>query len=198
MHPTVEPRPHANFALRIRRAIPTSKIPRRLHTLGAEASLEVQLSERAAPGKEFTLSTTTSSCRPRGRPFVNGNPGRKPGSKNKSTLIAEVLSADDVLVFYNKARQLALDGDVGMLKFLLARSLPRDRLVPFELPLMSFADDGVKALGKIARAVSEGAMTPAEGAALTPIVQAYTAAIDTNDKVKRLDTLEAKLEGGER
>ena len=28
---------------------------------------------------------------PRGRPFANGNPGRKPGSKNRTTLVAAAL-----------------------------------------------------------------------------------------------------------
>jgi hypothetical protein len=49
------------------------------------------------------------------------------------------------------------------------------------------------ALGRIMRAVSEGAMTPAEGAQLAAIVNSYTAAIDMADVVKRVDALEAQL-----
>ena len=33
-----------------------------------------------------------------------------------------------------------------MLKFLLSRTMPRDRLVKLDLPRMIFADDGVEAL----------------------------------------------------
>ena len=80
-----------------------------------------------------------------------------------------------------------------MLKFLLGRFLPRDRLVKLDLPQMVFADDGVEALGSIMRAVSEGEITPSEGAALATIVKSYTDAIDMADVVKRLDVLEAKL-----
>jgi hypothetical protein len=134
----------------------------------------------------------------RGRPFVTGNPGRKPGAKNKSTLIAAAILEDEGAALLRKAIRCALDGDVSMLKFLLGRLLPRDRLLTFELPQMRFAEDGVEALGQIARAVSEGAMTPAEGADHALIMQAYTAAIETNDVVKRLDALEAQIKGGAR
>jgi hypothetical protein len=82
-----------------------------------------------------------------------------------------------------------------MLKFLLGRILPRDRTIRFDLPEMDFADDGVAALGRIMQAVSEGAITPAEGAQLAAIVNAYTAAIDMADVVKRVDALEAQLKG---
>jgi hypothetical protein len=68
------------------------------------------------------------------------------------------------------AIQLARAGNMTMLKFLLGRIMPRDRLLKLDLPAMVFADDGVEALGCIMRAVSEGAITPSEGAALATIV----------------------------
>ena len=93
-----------------------------------------------------------------------------------------------------KAVELAKAGDVPMLRFLLGRILPRDRTIKFDLPQMDFADDAVAALGQIiTRAVSEGAITPAEGAQLAAIVNSYTAAIDMADVVKRVDALEAQL-----
>jgi hypothetical protein len=58
---------------------------------------------------------------------------------------------------------------------------------------MDFADEGVAALERIMRAVSEGAATPAEGAQLAAIVNSCTAAIDMADVVKRVDALEAQL-----
>jgi hypothetical protein len=97
-----------------------------------------------------------------------------------------------------KAVELALDGDVPMLKFLLGRLLPRDRLLNFEVPRMEFADDGVEAVGRIVRAVAEGKMTPTEGAHLAEIIRTYTAAIETNDIVSRVERLEADIRGIER
>jgi hypothetical protein len=38
-----------------------------------------------------------------------------------------------------KAVELALSGDVPMLRFLLSRLLPRDRLIRIELPQLEFA-----------------------------------------------------------
>jgi hypothetical protein len=122
----------------------------------------------------------------RGRPFVKGNSGRNPGSRNRATVIASGLLGSDAEALVRIAVELAKAGDVPMLRFLLGRILPRDRTIKFDLPQMDFADDGVAALGQIMRAVSEGAMTPAEGAQFAAIVNSYTAAIDMADVVKRV------------
>ena len=60
---------------------------------------------------------------------------------------------------------------------------------------MEFADDAVEALGSIVRAVSEGAITPGEGADMANLVNSYTRAIDNADLVKRMDALEARMNG---
>jgi hypothetical protein len=129
----------------------------------------------------------------RGRPFTKGNSGRKLGSRNRATVIASGLLEGDAEALVRKAVELAKAGDVPMLRFLIDRILPRDRTIKFDLPQMDFADDGVAALGRIMRAVSEGAITSAEGAQLAAIVNSYTAAIDMADVVKRVDALEAQL-----
>ena len=94
-----------------------------------------------------------------------------------------------------KAVALAKAGDVGMLKFLLGRVLPRERLIKFDLPDMDFADDAVEVLGHIMRAVSEARISPSEGATLATLVNSYREAIDVADVVKRLDSLEAAIKG---
>jgi hypothetical protein len=125
----------------------------------------------------------------RGRP----NSGRKPGSKNRSTQLAAALVEGDMEALLRTAIQLARAGNVPMLKFLLSRMMPRDRLIKFDLPEMVFADDGVEALGRVMRAVAEGTITPGEGAALATIIKSYTDAIDMADVVKRLDAIENQL-----
>ena len=132
---------------------------------------------------------------PRGRPFANGNPGRRPGSKNRTTLIAAALLDGEADELVRKGLELAKAGNVAMLKFLLGRILPRERLIKLELPQMDFADDAVEALGCIMRAVSEGAISPSEGAALAALMNSHTAAIELADVAKRLDTLEAEIKG---
>lgn len=132
----------------------------------------------------------------RGRPFIKNNPGRPPGSKNRATLLAAALSQGEADQLVRKAFALAKAGNVVMLKFLLGRILPRERLIEVALPQMEFADDGVEALGGIMRAVSEGRISPSEGAALATLVNSYTNAIDMADVVKRLDALEAARQRG--
>jgi hypothetical protein len=134
---------------------------------------------------------------PRGRPFAKGNPGRKPGSKNRSTQLVALFEGE-MEALLRTAFRLARAGNVPMLKFLLSRYLPRDRPVKLDLPDMVFADDGVEALGCIICAVSQGVITPNEGAALATIVKLYTDAIDNADVVKRLDALERQIKGPER
>ena len=62
---------------------------------------------------------TTAEEAPRGRPFEKGNGGRKIGSRNKATQIAAALLEGEAKALVRKAKELALAGDVTMLKFLL-------------------------------------------------------------------------------
>jgi len=130
----------------------------------------------------------------RGRPFANGNPGRPPGSKNRTTLLAASLLEGEAEELVRNGVALAKAGDVPMLKFFLSRILPRDRLIQLDLPEMNFADDAVEALGHIMRAVAEGRVSPSEGAALAALINSQTRAIDMADVVKRLDFLEAAIQ----
>jgi hypothetical protein len=140
-------------------------------------------------------SPGTSITAVRGRPFVTGNPGRKPGSKNRTTIVAAALLEREAEVLTRKAVELARAGDVVMLKFLLGRILPRERPLQLDLPAIQFADDAVEALGAVIRAVSEGRLSVSEGAALATVMKSFSGAIELADVTKRLDTLEAKING---
>ena len=131
----------------------------------------------------------------RGRPFASGNAGRKPGTKNKSTVIAAALLQDEQTELLRKAIDRAKAEDSQTLRFLLSRLLPRERLITIDLPEMNFADDAVEVYGQITRAVCEGKITPSEGANLASLVNYYIRAIDDADIVKRLDALEVKVRG---
>jgi hypothetical protein len=122
----------------------------------------------------------------RGRPFAKGNSGRKLGSKNRSTVLAAALLEDEQSALVRKAIEVALDGDVPMLKFLLDRILPRERVIRIHLPKIDFADDAVEALGQIIREVADGTITPSEAATLATLPNSLAKAIDVADAVKRL------------
>jgi hypothetical protein len=129
----------------------------------------------------------------RGKPFEKGNPGRKPGSKNKATLIATQLLEGDIDEFYQKARELALAGNSDMLKFFLSRNLPKQRLVRLELPVVKEASDIIEALGIVTSAVGTGQVTPEEGAALAAMIEATARAINVYELEAKINRLEAEL-----
>src|SRR5271165_4383715 len=110
--------------------------------------------------------------RVRGRPFEKGNGGRRPGAKNRTTLVAEALLKGEEVALVRKAIELAKAGDTQMLKFLLDRILPRERSVRVDLPEMEGADDAVDALGAIINAVGTGQIAPSEAEALATLIAA--------------------------
>jgi hypothetical protein len=129
----------------------------------------------------------------RGRPFRTGNPGRKRGSKNRTTLIAEALMNDEATAMLRKGIEEAIGGDGPMLRFFLERILPKERSVRVDLPPMDRASDAVDALATIIDAVGTGRITPSEGAALASLVDACARTINVTDLELRLDNNEKKL-----
>ncbi len=127
------------------------------------------------------MSQVTSQ---RGRPFVKGNPGRKPGSRNRASVVAAALVEGEAEELARSAVQIAKAGDPGMLKFLLGRFLPRERLIHLELPTLESANDAVEALGCVLRAVSQGEITPSEGAVVAALINSISQAIDRADVAK--------------
>ncbi len=126
----------------------------------------------------------------RGRPFANGNPGRKRGSKNRSTLVAEALLSDEKDELLRKAIELAKAGDVQMLKFLLDRILPKERSVRVDLPPTDGDFDAVDAFGAIVVAAFAGQILPSEASALASIVAAYARTMDNTELRLRLEAVE--------
>lgn len=133
----------------------------------------------------------------RGRPFQKGNGGRKPGSKNRTSVVAAALLEGEIADLVRKGVELALAGDVTMLKFFLGRTLPRERLIKVDLPRMDVADDAVEALAAIALTISEGKISPSEGAALATVVNYTSSAIEVADMVNRVNILEEKIKAGD-
>jgi hypothetical protein len=129
----------------------------------------------------------------RGRPFEKGNPGRPRGSKNRTTAIAQALLANEEIELVRKAMDLAKAGDVQMLKFLLDRLLPKERLIKVDIPRMDFADEAIDAMAAISGAVAEGQITPSEGAALSSMISGYSRTLDVAELSKRIEAIEVSL-----
>jgi hypothetical protein len=133
------------------------------------------------------------SPQPRGRPFEKGNGGRKLGSKNRTTLVAEALLKGEEVELLRKAIKLAKDGDTQMLKFLLDRILPKERSVHVDLPVMDRSFDAVDALGAVIDAVGAGQIAPSEAAALASVLAAYARLINVAELEERLENIEKDL-----
>lgn len=132
--------------------------------------------------------------RRRGRPFAKGNPGRRPGSLNKSSQIASALLQGEAEHLIRTAIEIAKGGDKEMLKFLLGRLLPKERAVRLDLPMIDFASDAVDAVAAVTQAVSVGQLTPAEGAAVGSLIASYSRTMDSTELEQKINRLEAKLQ----
>jgi hypothetical protein len=141
---------------------------------------------------DSTKSANLGERRTRGRPFAQGNAGRKPGSKNKTTLIGQALLKDAEEDLLRKAIEMAKAGDGPMLKFLLDRTLPKDRCI--ELPPMDHDCDPVERCEAILDAVSAARVTPNEAAALASLAASHARIIQFAELDQRLQAIEKDLE----
>jgi hypothetical protein len=139
---------------------------------------------------EFTEQGNLPAPSSRGRPFSKGNPGRTPGSKNRTTIVAEALLRGEEDELIRKAIELAKAGDVPMLKFLLDRILPKERSVYVDLPPMGRAKDAVDALGAIIDAAGNGRIAPSEASALATLVEALARTLNVAELELRLENVE--------
>jgi hypothetical protein len=148
--------------------------------------------QREEPVTESIERRRGSAAPVRGRPFQPGNPGRRPGSKNRTTLVAEALLRAEEEELVRKAIEMAKAGDAQMLKFLLDRILPKDRSVEIDLPPMSRALDAVNVLETITEAVGAGRIAPSEAVALQGLVMARARIMSEAELMSRLEDVEQR------
>ena len=150
--------------------------------------------------------------RARGRPFEkgrSGNPGgRRPGSRNKTTLAAATLLAGEAEALTRKAVEMALAGDPTAMRLCIERVLPpcRERTVKFSLP----ATEGVRtgeyrgpssrevslAMNAVTSALAQGEITPSEAEKIAAVVETFVRAIETTKKDgSRLNLMEILTAG---
>ena len=93
-----------------------------------------------------------------------------------------------------KAIKMAESGNVVILKFLLERILPKERIVPITLPRLDSARDCVGAMSAIAAAVSDGQITTREAADLTQIVNTFVRSIESAELEREVEIMRLKLD----
>src|SRR5688500_12273480 len=110
----------------------------------------------------------------RGRPFRPGNPGRRPGSRNRRTALAERLMQDELEDVVRSVITAARDVDMAAAKISLDRLAPvrRGRPVVFDLPAGTDAAALAARFDALLRAVAGGVLTPEEGQAVAALLEA--------------------------
>ncbi len=131
--------------------------------------------------------------RPRGRPFAKGNGGRKLGSRNRASLLADALLEGEEEELIRKGIELAKAGDPQMLKFFLDRILPKDRPVKIDLPPIKNRSDLGAASAAIVKAVAAGEISPSEGSAVAAFLANIARFIDDVEIVAQFRKMEEQL-----
>jgi hypothetical protein len=128
----------------------------------------------------------------RGRPFQPGNPGRPPGSKNKTTEIVEQLAEGQAEKLVHKVLELAQAGDVSCLKMVLDRLWPARKGQPVRLvmPPINTSEDLVAAIASVWEGLRDGRLTPDEAGALSIVVDRSIQTIELHNITKRIAVLE--------
>ena len=87
---------------------------------------------------------------------------------------------------------MALTGDTVALRLCLDHIAPpkKDRTVSVKLPKVKTASDAVNASTSVLKAVSDGEITPDEGARILSLLTAHKALIETCELEARLTALE--------
>jgi hypothetical protein len=135
-----------------------------------------------------------TAARPNAGTFRPGNPGRRPGARNKATLAALALLEGEAEAITRKAVELAKGGDTVALKLVLDRLLPKGRAIRLNLPTRTLKD--LEEAGDTVRAaLAHGMITLDEVTVLTNLLESRRRLIETTELERRLAALEAAGQG---
>jgi hypothetical protein len=139
--------------------------------------------------------TENSGAKHAGRwqPGQSGNWAGKPkGARNKASVLAEKLMAEDAEGVVNTVLMAARGGDMTAARIVLDRICParRDNPVSFELPAIETAGDASRAMDALLKAVADGAVTPGEGEAVARLVEVHMRTLERCEFEARLAALE--------
>jgi hypothetical protein len=122
-----------------------------------------------------------------------GNPqGRKAGSRNRASLLAESLLSGEAEGLIRKTVELALAGDVGALKICVDRLLPPLKSMPvnFPLPALRTTSDALAALTAIVQGMSTGQLLAEEAESLRETISTFIKTVEVGMFEERLSALE--------
>ena len=141
-----------------------------------------------------------SAGKQRGAPFrkgQSGNPsGKPPGTRNKTTMLAEKLMQDDARDIVKVVLEAAKGGDMTAARLVLERIAPvrKGRPVYFDLPPVNTAADIAAAMAALRTAMASGEVTPEEAVAVASVFVSGRQALETEELLLRLKALEEKVQ----
>jgi uncharacterized protein DUF5681 len=150
----------------------------------------------ASPGTaEMTDDPTKNGEKSNDTRFQTGNPGgpgRPAGSRNKASVLLDQLAEGEAEDILRKQVEKAKEGDQQAAALILSRVWParKGRAVTLDVPPLEQPADLVAALGAVATAVAEGAITPDEAQAVAAVLEVKRKAIETVDVLARIEALE--------
>jgi hypothetical protein len=119
----------------------------------------------------------------------SGNPnGRPRGSRNRSTLLAGLLSHAQTEAVVARILQLANKGNPAAMRLCMSRLAPRPGGSPvdFELPPLTSPSDVRTAIAAISAGVADGSLTPSEATALAGSVESFARSLIAADLAEHL------------
>ena len=144
--------------------------------------------------------TENSAGKQRGAPFrkgQSGNPsGKPPGTRNKTTMLAEKLMQDDAKEVVKVVLEAAKRGDMTAARLILERIAPvrKGRPVYFDLPPISNAEDVAAAMEALTTAMASGEVTPDEAATVASVLEMRRKTLEIDELVLRVKALEEKAQ----
>jgi hypothetical protein len=127
---------------------------------------------------------------------MSGNPsGRPKGSRNKSTLLLELMSTDDRGTIMDKIIRQARAGCRASQRLIVDRLEPprKGRAAPFALPPVQTPADVIEALAAVTAAMAAGKLSPSEVLELATVVDVQRRAITTLELETGLRKLEERF-----
>jgi hypothetical protein len=130
--------------------------------------------------------------------FTSANPGKPKGSRHKVTQAVEVLLEGQSEALTQAAIDKALEGDTTAMRLCLDRIAParKDAPIQFGLPVASDASEVAVAAQAVLQAVSEGEVTPLEGATVMGLLERHRRTLEASEFEKRLEALETRKWAG--
>lgn len=128
------------------------------------------------------------------KPGQSGNPsGRRFGSRNKRTILADKLFDDGAGALTTAAIKFATEGDPAAMRVCMDRVSPklRGRPLNFPLPELRTLADAIAAANAIVQGLAQGELSAEEFAALMRAVRDFTLLVAAIDFDRRLTRFEA-------